>query len=182
MTDISTKIESNIDVKSAIEKIRAAQAEYKALISSIGTEGLKDLCKEIIAESGAQQIRWAQYTPYFNDGDPCEFGVGEPEFIFANDDTWYSSYDLYSLVKDPTPKTKKDWRGNDVTYHDYLRDANNDYLREFKTPNHEKAYNLVGTFSETLRSLEDVLLEVFGDHVQITFEDDHFEVSDYDHD
>ena len=26
-------------------------------------------------------IRWNQYTPYFNDGDPCTFSVGEVMFL-----------------------------------------------------------------------------------------------------
>lgn len=28
-------------------------------------------------------IRWRQYTPYFNDGNPCYFRTGEPYFRFA---------------------------------------------------------------------------------------------------
>ena len=24
-----------------------------------------------------ESVRWSQYTPYFNDGEPCEFGVNE---------------------------------------------------------------------------------------------------------
>lgn len=27
-------------------------------------------------------IVWTQYTPYFNDGEPCEFSVNDPEVIF----------------------------------------------------------------------------------------------------
>jgi len=26
-------------------------------------------------------VAWTQYTPFFNDGEACEFGVGDPEFI-----------------------------------------------------------------------------------------------------
>lgn len=26
-------------------------------------------------------IRWTQYTPYFNDGDSCEFSINDPTFI-----------------------------------------------------------------------------------------------------
>jgi len=34
------------------------------------------------------KITWVQYTPYFNDGDPCVFGVYESEFeLISNDIT-----------------------------------------------------------------------------------------------
>jgi hypothetical protein len=39
-----------------------------------------DACPEI---SG---IRWRQYTPYFNDGDACEFSVGEFEWAHNQTD------------------------------------------------------------------------------------------------
>jgi hypothetical protein len=29
-------------------------------------------------ESGITAVKWAQYTPGFNDGDPCEFTVNDP--------------------------------------------------------------------------------------------------------
>lgn len=31
-------------------------------------------------KNGIKAVYWAQYTPYFNDGDTCEFGVREPSF------------------------------------------------------------------------------------------------------
>jgi hypothetical protein len=32
-------------------------------------------------------IRWTQYAPYFNDGEPCEFSVHEPVFLSAPTDS-----------------------------------------------------------------------------------------------
>lgn len=31
-------------------------------------------------DKGIKAISWQQYTPYFNDGEPCEFGVGDISF------------------------------------------------------------------------------------------------------
>jgi len=44
--------------------------------SAIGI--LFDEFEEIVA------VRWRQYTPYFNDGDPCVFRVNEPELILSD--------------------------------------------------------------------------------------------------
>ena len=30
-------------------------------------------------------VKWYQYTPYFNDGDPCEFSTGEVYLLLAED-------------------------------------------------------------------------------------------------
>ena len=45
-------------------------------------------------------IRWNQYTPYFNDGDACVFGVGSIEVLieavkgFNGRSGWCSSYQI----------------------------------------------------------------------------------------
>src|SRR5690348_1020347 len=31
-------------------------------------------------DKGVKAIAWSQYTPYFNDGEACEFGVGDIAF------------------------------------------------------------------------------------------------------
>ena len=38
----------------------------------------KDETKELFERyDWLKEIAWSQYTPYFNDGDSCEFGVNE---------------------------------------------------------------------------------------------------------
>src|SRR6267154_5517989 len=39
------------------------------------------------------KITWTQYTPYFNDGDPCVFGVQEMYFTLAKDEVDISELD-----------------------------------------------------------------------------------------
>lgn len=38
-------------------------------------------------------VWWTQYTPHFNDGEPCEFGVHEFNFSTNPDNEDYPSYD-----------------------------------------------------------------------------------------
>ena len=37
----------------------------------------------VLAFPEVKKIRWEQFTPYFNDGDPCEFNVHEPAVKFT---------------------------------------------------------------------------------------------------
>ena len=60
----------------ALERLKAKQKEYEALLRADGETAIKDLLKGWFSEHpDTYGVKWAQYTPYFNDGDPCEFGV-----------------------------------------------------------------------------------------------------------
>ncbi|UDL15848.1 hypothetical protein QEH42_gp057 [Microbacterium phage Pumpernickel] len=39
----------------------------------------------VLALPGVAGVIWEQYTPYFNDGEPCEFSVNEPRIVFEDD-------------------------------------------------------------------------------------------------
>lgn len=44
------------------------------------------LLKELINSTPyIEAVRWEQYTPYFMDGDPCEFGVHDIQFKFSQE-------------------------------------------------------------------------------------------------
>lgn len=42
-----------------------------------------------------EAVKWTQYTPYFNDGDTCEFGVNDHECKFVGSDgfAWVPTYE-----------------------------------------------------------------------------------------
>lgn len=40
-----------------------------------GARELKRQLDALLAFDEVQSVRWAQFTPYFNDGEPCVFGV-----------------------------------------------------------------------------------------------------------
>lgn len=76
------------------------------------TDGFIQKLDEMFAK-GATHVKWEQYTPYFNDGDPCNFGLGEwyvklPDT--AEDagadygDGWESSYDLHERFEEDDPR------------------------------------------------------------------------------
>lgn len=62
---------------------------------------------ELLAVEGVESVRWEQYTPYFNDGDACEFGVHEPSVKLVGndeggdyDDGFLNSFDAWPPVKE----------------------------------------------------------------------------------
>lgn len=78
-------------------------AALQQQLSSAGKLHAEDEFKNIFKKHPVvKKFGWPQYTPYFNDGDTCEFGVDYyPESIVIND---ISVFD----VKDKAKKTADD--------------------------------------------------------------------------
>jgi hypothetical protein len=119
-------------------------------------------------------VRWSQYTPYFNDGDACYFGLGE---------FWLGITEEQSHNLSPDEEFEDSLEENGVSYvssfskYDYKTGAIS-YLSE----RHKELENALKNVEETCHSLEDLLKEAFGDHVKITVTRKKIEVEDYDHD
>jgi len=104
-------------------------------------------------------ICWEQYTPYFNDGDPCEFRVGD--FLYTtSQETWDEAYSSYDLEGE---------NGGEL-YNTYSSNQG-----EFPAAYVE--------FGKLLASIPDEVYEaMFGDHVTIKASRTGFDVSEYSHD
>lgn len=153
-----------------LEKIRveleAFEAKKKVFVEDLRKE-FPTMFKELFDKSEKiQSFGWRQYTPYFNDGDTCEFSVhcNDPyvngEYIDECD--WY------------------DWR---IKY--YLK--GDEKYANLLTENPEldiESYKVVEEFISVINSIpEDFLKDLFGDHAQITiYKDGRVEVDEYEHD
>lgn len=64
------------------------EIQQDALLESLRDEGkriLRDaICAFLAVHPEVQGIRWAQYTPYWNDGDACEFGFNGLEVMLGD--------------------------------------------------------------------------------------------------
>lgn len=99
-------------------------------------------------------FRWTQYTPYFNDGDTCEFGVYDLEYkLGGKPDGWAKDTDF-----------AKDWK---FCSHD--GNIQGPYDSE------------VEDFWEGLKD-EPIFKTIFGDHVIILVTREGFTVAGYEHD
>lgn len=172
------------------------QRELEEEMKAAGEEALKDYFKEIFEQNpDLLAVRWHQYTPYFNDGDPCEFGVGEPYFRIAgfedendweysdeDDDGEYgyvSSYSLYAWVPDgpPVRKSRRVWDNLTRTYVDQEFD-----YQPTKKGNFHHFYETAQMITSDLQANERLLELSLGDHAEITVTRDKFTIEEYHHD
>lgn len=69
-------------IESLTKKLNEIRETMKRDAAELMGGHLKNVLAALPAEVSA--IRWSQYTPYFNDGEPCEFGVNEAQFKITN--------------------------------------------------------------------------------------------------
>ncbi|WP_297653652.1 hypothetical protein [Hydrogenophaga sp.] len=107
-------------------------------------------------------IVWSQYTPYFNDGDACTFGVHEPYLVSAS-------------LKEEFPDYAEEYMHENALWISSYRAKDED-------PN--DATRAMEGFGPIWADIpESVFLAVFGDHVQVLIErDGTVTVDEADHD
>lgn len=156
------------------DKLLEERAELNKRFQEKAQELFKETTKEFFEKNPAvTAIIWTQYTPYFNDGDTCEFSVNDPYFTNAdgddiddlsswgeyegnNDKVWSESAWGFKYTKERDPEA--DFSGVDMAS--------------------------VNKMSELIQSsdMEDVMEAMFGDHVRVTATRNGFDVDDYSHD
>jgi len=63
------------------------QKAYRKKLRDEGEAAMKEAFKEVFDKHPSiDSIEWRQYTPYFNDGDPCYFRMSEYEVEWLEDD------------------------------------------------------------------------------------------------
>ncbi|MFI7642434.1 hypothetical protein [Nonomuraea sp. NPDC049400] len=135
-------------------------------------EELAPLLQAVVNDPYVAEFGWTQYTPYFNDGDPCTFGVrGEVWFRTVEDADVDDTYEL-ELNNHPTLGIRR-WN-RDARRYDEIR----------LSPEKREVYDRCDALNTALEGGEflDVLLEAFGDHAEITVKKDAIQVEFYQHD
>lgn len=135
------------------------------------------LLQDVLDQDSVLGVGWTQYTPYFNDGDPCVFGVGDLsiaiegaerpmdfEYSWQEDDAdedgmvWLSTYDeeFVRLIGDPARQWIKDEEGKNkwVLKNDPNTAPNSSLFKAFLELSKEVS---AGSFNN-------VLMGLFGDH------------------
>jgi hypothetical protein len=122
-----------------------------------GEAALSEAFKELFDKHPKlKAVRWKQYTPYFNDGEPCEFSVHDPYILFEG-----------------CPEDGGDYEDG------YMCCS---YYKDEKNP--EGFGAAAEAVKAIFRAAPEELLEAtFDDHVQVTAtRDKTFEVEEYRHD
>jgi hypothetical protein len=139
----------------------------------------EELVRPLLADPKVHNFGWTQYTPYFNDGETCYFGVrelwlrtvkdtaGEADDEFADyDDQYGVSYGAHPALG------HLDWDSTDTRQ------------RAEVAPGYEQTAVHAQALADAMDngSLNAVLMALFGDHAEITVHKDRITVDEYSHD
>lgn len=169
------------ELQKRFDELTTSYAAIKAKFQEDAQKIFHETFKEFFAlNPGVTAVKWAQYTPYFNDGEACVFGVGDVTFTNApkeeleNISAW-GEYD----GEDETV-----WAVSNIKY---TMTADSAYYKE----DQEKIKAAGGVDVESCSALErmigsdvmeDVLLAMFDDHATVVATRDGFDVEEYEHD
>jgi hypothetical protein len=107
-------------------------------------ENLYEYFKVAFEKYGVTAVMWEQYTPGFNDGDPCEFGVREPK-ITTNPVV------AAAWLEESEPDMDLAYPGQDLYYDEYDFESSHhpdgDIMREIDVPVN------AGRFEDALRGV-----------------------------
>jgi hypothetical protein len=170
----------NDKIQTRFDQLISDQAALQRKFQEQAQAMFKEITKEFFDKNpGITGVVWTQYTPYFNDGDTCEFGVNEPTFTNA-------PVDEMSEVRwgEYEGETDGVWACENI--HSVL-ESDRDYYKE--TADLIRAAGGVDPESCRLMAtaigssdMENVMKAMFGDHVKVIATREGFDVDDYDHD
>lgn len=139
-----------------MQEIKKLKADAEKLMQEKGKDALQEMFSEFFKKNPTvEAVHWSQYTPYFNDGDACNFSVNG----FA------------ARIKGLDPEEDHFSWSCDYEYNGWL------------TPSYNKRDDIGNALCKLETEMDDdVLLAVFGDHVEVTATPEGFEVDEYSHD
>jgi hypothetical protein len=146
-----------------------------------GDDKFSELLRPLIDSPRVEAIKWEQFTPYFNDGDVCEFSVGTPE-MKVNDrpgieeDDWDDDgfVSIWSVHLEGGRQRR--WVSGEYGWGGHY---------EYTGPEIEQHedYDAFSALTAAMERghFEELLYERFGDHAQVTIYKDRITVETYDH-
>lgn len=149
-------------------------------------EELQPLLRAVLDDPTVYDFGWRQYTPYFNDGDTCEFGihgmwlrtVEDAERFTANDED-ENDFDVWEYeIGSGHPSL-----GREYSRWDHEVTQGRRLEGEYEGPDKAR-YERCCALSRAIEGGEfkNVLYNLFGDHASITFRKDKIVVDEYSHD
>ena len=175
----------------SFDKVNTLIAEKNAKIDelkSLYQEGLKVLAKDLFKEffnlnPSVQAILWNQYTPYFNDGDPCEFRVCQPVFITKN-------FDPDDITTPCAYEGEEEYGSFNVDLINYRKYAEGEGDKEFWTRRVTEMeadiegletinWDSIVAMDNFVESNDEIMKEMFGDHSVVAVTRDQIIVEEY---
>lgn len=148
-----------------LENLKEKVQELNALLKKDLMEALKESVMDIFNDyTDLESFCWTQYTPYFNDGEPCEFCINDYVHSFSYKGISFGDYSSQSLYLD--------WRSKEV----------NPKIIEvgLTIERYQDLEKRIGTFLNSLNSFEKTIQSSLGEGL-VTATREGFEIEDYDH-
>lgn len=168
------------NLKQEFDRLSDQLMKLKEEFQTVARDLFKQQTKEFFQlVPQVKAFRWTQYTPYFNDGDTCEFGVNDVYFTNAegkdlNDVTSWGDYD---------GENENIWSESS-----YIFDSMSEYYAKRReelgvtfTPEQVRAIVDISNMIQS-HEMKDIMEAMFGDHVVITATAAGFDVEEHEHD
>jgi len=147
-------------------------------------EDLAPLMQALLDDDGIARFGWRQYTPYFNDGDACEFSAGSlwvarPEDLDPDDPETVDAEELDVDYGSPLGS----YEGGEWVPDPDNPGCNHRVGMTYSGPDRDR-YDRCKALSAAIDSgqFDNVLLEAFGDHANISVAREGITVECYEHD
>jgi hypothetical protein len=134
---------------------------------------LEPVLRTILADQDIVAFGWTQYTPYYNDGERCEFGVNAPWFRTTVDAENDEDLEDLELSIHPT-----------LAPHRYDHRVPGRFVPVERDAETVARYARCQALADALATgeFDDVLLDAFGDHAHIRISPSGITVDEYEHD
>jgi hypothetical protein len=169
-----------MNVLDRVASLKRARAELVAVLKQDATKDIAAMLQKM--PEGVDGVLWIQYTPYFNDGETCEFWFHEDTV------TPFRVVDGIPCLIDEALELEDDDEDYGYRYPEGWSDRRWDNETRSYVPRedvHVEAYSVYAEIRDYLLALADadLLRDVFGDHVQVTvFRDGRYETEYHEHD
>lgn len=177
------------DILQKIEKeLNEFEAKKFNLIEELRKEFPNLLLPLMKKSDKIKSISWTQYTPYFNDGDECIFGV-YLDNLDLNDEGYEDDNELLSeflyIKLDTEEKLKEHLEiSKEKNYTWGLSKKLGDHGHCYNPNFDENVHNILNLIKNILSKIPDSFMkDLFGDHVRITITNTgEISVNEYSHD
>lgn len=173
----TNKIQEVADVSEMVAEVNAKLETLREEQSKVADTAMGMLKSLINKTSYITAIRWQQYTPSFNDGDVCEFGIQDVEFLF--DDSFHGR---------PSKAKSKDDEDDEIDDSGFVSSYMIDeefFLKKKDILNYkdvdviEEVASAICEIHSELSNSSGILEAKFGDDVQITVTKKGVETEEY---
>lgn len=159
--------------KKAKEKYKKAKKELEQMIAEEGQHIVHEMLDEFVKSyKGIDCVRWKQYTPYFDDGNPCVFSIHQVS-VKLTEEAYFEVTGRSIARVEEDEVFLNSWN---ISKYDRSTDSFT------VTPSGQVLINAIEKLEKQLYEEEMLLEKTFGDHTQVTYYKGDFFLEECQHD